>query len=125
MECATPAFGSPAQMTGGPMRRVELAATALLALGLMAFDADDARQALDGQWRGPGLVLTIDTQASEAIVVDAAAPVQQGRFEIRKVAGRTVLFTVGDKRFVGSLAKDELLLTIGNDPFTQTLKRVK
>ena len=107
------------------MQRVKLVAAALLAFGSMAFDADDAKQALDGQWRGAGLVLTIDTQSNEAVVVDAAAPVQQGRFEIRKVAGRTVLFTVGDKRFVGLLAKDQLHLTIGNDPFTQTLKRVK
>ena len=107
------------------MRSVELAVVALLALASMAFDADDARQALDGQWRGPGLVLTIDMQAGEAVIVDATAPVQQGRFEIKKVAGQTVLFTIGDKRYVGSLAGDKLLLMIGNDPFTQTLKRVK
>ena len=107
------------------MDKIGAFAAGLLALALMGFGSDDAKRALDGQWRSAGLILTIDAQAGEATLVDAAQPIQQGRFELKRVVGRTVLFTVGDKRFVGSLKADELTVTIGNDPFTQTLRRVK
>ena len=107
------------------MDKIGAFAAGLLALALMGFGSEDAKRALDGQWRSAGLILTIDAQAGEATLVDAAQPIQQGRFELKKVVGKTVLFTVGDKRFVGSLKANELTVTIGNDPFSQILRRVK
>jgi hypothetical protein len=109
----------------GSMRTICALVAGLLAVALMGFSTEDAKRALDGQWRSAGLILTIDSRAGEATLVDAAQLIQQGRFELKKVVGKTVLFTVGDKRFVGSLKTDELTVTIGNDPFSQTLRRVK
>ncbi len=107
------------------MRKVALGAAAGLAFVLMGFTVEDARRALDGQWRSAGLVLTIKADAGEATLADAARPVERERFELKKVVGNTVLFTVGDKRLVGLLAEDRLTITIGNDPFSQVLRRSK
>ena len=106
------------------MHGVARAGTAALAFVLMGFSAEDAKQALNGQWRSADLVLSIDVRTAEATLADAQGN-QRERFELKKVVGNTVLFTVGDKRLVGSLAEDQLVVTVGNDPFTQTLKRIK
>jgi hypothetical protein len=107
------------------LTRISWIFVAALAPALMAFDSDKAAAILDGEWRNSRVLLAIDSQGGTGTVAVGALPVQKGSFQVKKVSGQTVLFTIGERKFIGQVSKDELKVSIGNDPSREVLRKVR
>jgi len=71
--------------------------------------ADAARQ-LDGEWRGDGYVLRVDSGRAQASI-DPARPFEWRRFEVKEARDGEVVFVVGAELFQATLDDEMLVLT--------------
>lgn len=70
----------------------------------------DAAERLDGEWRGDGFVLKIDSHRAQASV-DPERPFQWQRFLVREVTEDEVVFAVGAELFEARMDAGTLTLT--------------
>jgi hypothetical protein len=93
------------------MRRALLLSTAMLgAAAALASPLDDAARRLDGEWRGPGVVLRVDRDRAQANV-DLDRPFAWERFEVKEVSESHIVFTIGGELFEAVVGADILVLT--------------
>jgi hypothetical protein len=109
-------------MAGRHLATVPAAVLALLCVGGCAVAANEGLGVLDGEWRGPGLSLFIDAARSQARV-DEKKPFQWDPFNIRDVSGPMVVFSVGDRLFIGYVDGDSMRLTRRGHGGDWTLRR--
>jgi hypothetical protein len=86
---------------------------ALLAVAPFAFAASpyaDAARRLDGEWRGEGYVLRIDSERAQASL-DPERPFEWQRFIVKEVSDGEIVFSVGAELFEASVDADKLVLT--------------
>lgn len=83
----------------------------LIALsGAAASPFVDAAERLDGEWRGDGFVLKVDSHRAQASL-DPERPFQWQRFLVREVTDDEVVFAVGAELFEARLDAGMLTLT--------------
>jgi hypothetical protein len=70
----------------------------------------DAARRLDGEWRGDGYVLRIDSQRAQASL-DPERPFQWQRFIVKEVTDDEIVFSIGAELFEASVDADRLVLT--------------
>ena len=70
----------------------------------------DAAKQLDGEWRGSGHVLRIDSGRAQASI-DPARPFEWRRFEVKEARDGEVVFVVGAELFQATLDDEMLVLT--------------
>ena len=88
-----------------------LAGMAFLLAGLSAASPFvDAAKRLDGEWRGDGFVLKIDSRRAQASI-DPNRPFEWGRFIVKDVREDDVVFTIGAELFEATVDADALRLT--------------
>jgi len=94
-----------------PSRSALIAAFMLAALPWAAASPFiDAATELDGEWRGEGFVLKVDSRRAQASL-DPARPFQWQRFLVREVTDDEVVFAVGAELYEARIDAGALTLT--------------
>lgn len=94
-----------------PSRFVPSLSVALLASSLAAASPfGEASKQLDGEWRGDGFVLKVDSRRAQANI-DPARPFDWQRFVVKEVTEDEVVFTVGTELFQARINAGTLALT--------------
>jgi hypothetical protein len=70
----------------------------------------EAARLLDGEWRGPALVLRIDAERAQASMAPDR-PFEWRRFLIKDVHDNEVVFSIGAELFEAKIGADTLTLT--------------
>jgi hypothetical protein len=91
-------------------------------VGVAAGAAVDVLRALDGRWHGGGLALTIDAERGLARL-DPSLPFQWEAFNIRNIEGAMVVFSIGERLFIGYLDGNVMRLTTPGRQGSWTLGR--
>ena len=119
------------EVTGGTepgMTKIRALVSAfLLAFLLMGFDAQEARDWINGQWQGrtQPWSLAVDSVGGTAIFINASKRVT-GAFVIEEVVGRSIRFQIGSEQFtIHFHSKDEADMSVGNSEFAFRIERVK
>jgi hypothetical protein len=96
-----------------PFREDEMRVSGVLvgvaALGLAAFDAREAQNALHGEWQAVmnPIALSVDSASNTATMVNAGRS-ETGKLTVEALAGRAAKFTVGSKRYIAHFTTDRL-----------------
>jgi hypothetical protein len=104
-----------------------LLSCALLAFLLIAFDIQDAKNWINGQWQGRTVPwsLAVNAAAGTAIFIDKGKRIA-GPFVIDEVIGRSARFRIGDQQFtIHFHSQDRASLIVGNSDYDFGIERVK
>jgi hypothetical protein len=82
----------------------------------------DAARELDGEWRGDGFVLKVDSRRAQASV-DPKRSFHWQRFLVKEVTDKDIVFAVGTELFEARIDADTLLLTGTSFRGERVLKR--
>ncbi len=65
---------------------------------------------MNGVWIGEGIALTLDTERMLANV-DSSKPFQRDALFLQNITDQMVVFSIGDRSFIGLFDRDDLALT--------------
>jgi hypothetical protein len=83
---------------------------ALLGASAAASPFSDAAERLDGEWRGEGFVLRVDSRRAQASMA-LDRPFEWQRFLIKEVREDAIVFSIGPELFEARVEAEILVLT--------------
>ncbi len=77
---------------------------------------------MNGTWQGDGQQILLDTSRFQAND-DASKPFQRDALLIHDITGEMVVFSIGNRQYIGLFKRDKLSLTGGGFPGSIVLHR--